>query len=32
MSRARDRLVLLSGGSPCEPVERAMWAMDVRTY
>jgi superfamily I DNA/RNA helicase len=32
MSRARDRLVLLSGGRPCEPVERAKWAMDVREY
>jgi superfamily I DNA/RNA helicase len=32
MSRARDRLVLLSGGAPCTPVERANWTMDVRTY
>jgi hypothetical protein len=24
--------VLLSGGKPCEPVERAEWAMDVREY
>ncbi len=32
MSRARDRLVLLSGGPPCEPVEQARWALDVRLY
>jgi superfamily I DNA/RNA helicase len=32
MSRARDRLVLLSGGAPCEPVDRAGWALDVREY
>jgi superfamily I DNA/RNA helicase len=32
LSRARDRLVLLSGGEPCEPVQRAEWAMEVRTY
>lgn len=32
MSRARDRLVLLAGGAPCEPVERADWALEVRTY
>jgi hypothetical protein len=32
MTRARDRLVLLSGGSPCEPVKQAAWAMDVREY
>jgi len=32
MTRARDRLVLLSGGKPCEPVARADWALDVREY
>lgn len=32
MTRARDRLVLLSGGKPCEPVTRAEWALDVREY
>ena len=32
MSRARDRLVLLSGGKPCEPVAQAQWALDVREY
>ena len=32
LSRARDRLVLLSGGVPCEPVRRAQWALDVREY
>jgi superfamily I DNA/RNA helicase len=32
MSRARDRLVLLSGGEPCEPVRQAGWALDVREY
>ena len=30
MSRARDRLALLAVGVPCEPVERARWALDVR--
>ena len=32
MSRARDRLFLLSGGEPAEPVRTAEWAMDVRRY
>jgi superfamily I DNA/RNA helicase len=32
MSRARDRLTLLSGGTPCEAVEQARWALDVRKY
>jgi mRNA-degrading endonuclease RelE of RelBE toxin-antitoxin system len=32
MSRARDRLTLLSGGPPCGPVEQARWALDVREY
>jgi superfamily I DNA/RNA helicase len=32
MSRARDRLVLLSGGYPCEPVSQAAWALDVSEY
>ncbi len=32
MSRARDRLVLLSGGPACGPVSRAEWALDVRKY
>jgi superfamily I DNA/RNA helicase len=32
MSRARDRLVLLSGGEPCEPVRQADWAFDVLEY
>ena len=32
MSRARDRLVLLSSGPPCEPVERARWALKVAEY
>lgn len=32
MTRARDRLVLLSGGDPCEPVRQADWALDVRDY
>jgi superfamily I DNA/RNA helicase len=32
MSRARDRLVLLTGGKPCDPVHRAEWALDVRQY
>jgi hypothetical protein len=32
MSRARDRLTLLSGGPPCEAVEQAQWALDVRNY
>lgn len=29
MSRARDRLVLLSAGEPCAPVRQAEWALDV---
>jgi superfamily I DNA/RNA helicase len=32
MSRARDRLVLLSGGAPNEWVAAAGWTMDVREY
>ena len=32
MTRARDRLTLLSGGPPAAPVESAGWAMDVREY
>lgn len=32
LSRARDRLVLLSAGEPCEPVRHASWALDVREY
>jgi hypothetical protein len=32
MSRARDRLTLLSGGSPCDAVEQARRALDVRAY
>jgi hypothetical protein len=32
MSRARDRLTLLSGGAPCDAVEQARWALDVRAY
>jgi superfamily I DNA/RNA helicase len=32
MTRARDRLTLLSGGGPAEPVKRAEWALDVREY
>lgn len=32
MSRARDRLVLTTGGPPCEAVQRAEWALDVREY
>jgi len=32
MTRARDRLVLLSGGKPCDPVRQADWALDVRDY
>jgi len=32
MTRARDRLTLLSGGAPAAPVERAAWAMEVREY
>jgi superfamily I DNA/RNA helicase len=32
MTRARDRLTLLSGGPPAAPVEGAGWAMDVREY
>jgi len=32
MSRARDRLILLAGGPPCEPVAQAQWALDVREY
>lgn len=32
MSRARDKLVLLSGGEPCGPVRQAAWALDVREY
>jgi len=32
MTRARDRLQLLSGGAPAADIERARWAMDVREY
>ncbi len=32
MTRARDRLTLLAGGEPADPVARAAWAMDVRVY
>jgi superfamily I DNA/RNA helicase len=32
MTRARDRLVLLSGGEPAEPVAQAAWSMDAREY
>ena len=32
MSRARDRLMLLTGGEPREAVQRAEWALDVREY
>lgn len=32
MTRARDRLVLLSGGPPADPVIAAGWTMDVREY
>ena len=32
MTRARDRLTLLSGGEPASPVLKAGWAMDVREY
>jgi hypothetical protein len=32
MSRARDRLVLLTGGAPCDAIQRADWALDVREY
>ena len=32
MTRARDRLVLLSAGPPNEWVEAARWTMDVREY
>ena len=32
MSRARDRLVLLAGGEPCDAVQHAEWALDVREY
>lgn len=32
LSRARDRLVLLSGGEPCEPVRQADWAFEVVEY
>jgi superfamily I DNA/RNA helicase len=32
MTRARDRLVLVSGGRPAEPVRNASWALDVREY
>ena len=32
MSRARDRLDLLTGGKPCAPVERAAWALERRDY
>lgn len=28
---AHDRLALLSGGRPCEPVARTEWALDVRS-
>ncbi|WP_028057948.1 UvrD-helicase domain-containing protein [Candidatus Solirubrobacter pratensis] len=32
LTRARDRLALLTGGAPAAPVERARWAFDVREY
>lgn len=32
MTRARDRLALLCAGPPCEWVQQAEWAMDVRAY
>jgi superfamily I DNA/RNA helicase len=32
MSRARDRLVLLTGGAPCDAIRRGDWALDVREY
>jgi hypothetical protein len=32
MTRARDRLTLLSGGAPAATVKSAEWAMDVREY
>jgi hypothetical protein len=32
MTRARDRLVLLSGGEPAEAIKQAAWSMDVREY
>lgn len=32
MTRARDKLILLAGGKPAEPLERATWALDVRQY
>ena len=32
MTRARDRLTLLSGGDPAAPVDGARWSLDVREY
>jgi superfamily I DNA/RNA helicase len=32
MTRARDRLTLLTGGKPADPLERASWALEVRQY
>jgi superfamily I DNA/RNA helicase len=32
MTRARDRLTLLAGGTPAEQVSRAGWALEVREY
>lgn len=32
MTRARDRLTLLSGGEPAEPITQAAWTMDAREY
>ena len=32
MTRGRDQLTLLSGGTPATPVANAGWAMDVREY
>lgn len=32
MTRARDRLTLLSGGEPADGVHRAQWAMEVLEY
>lgn len=32
MTRARDRLDLLSGGDPCEVIRKAEWALEVSRY
>ena len=32
MTRARDRLTILSGGTPAAAIESAQWALDVRQY